>query len=36
MALLFTILMMVGVLCVGYYLFEHSEEDRNDTWRRWR
>ena len=37
MALLFTIIIMVGVLVVGHYIFEHdSEDDRNDTWRkRW-
>lgn len=36
MALLFTIIIMVAILCIGHYWFEKDEEDRNNTWRkRW-
>jgi Tfp pilus assembly protein PilO len=33
MALVFTIIVIVAVLCLGYYLFEKDDQDRNDTWR---
>lgn len=35
MALVFTILVIVAVLCLGHFLFEEDEEDRNNTWKGW-
>lgn len=34
MALLFTIIIVVLVLCLGHYLFEKDDDDHNE-WRGW-
>lgn len=36
MALVFTIIVVIAVLCLGHYLFEKDDQDQNhDEWKGW-